>query len=500
MAVSLEMSRGDDVPKSGTGQASRASTGVAGLDDVLHGGLPSVRHHLVRGGPGTGKTSLSLHFLAEHATVEQPALYVSLSSPEADVRADATSTGIDLTHVVVLDLSAPDGMPPDPDLEDRLHRTDHDRTPIVQAILGSAREQGPSRVVVDSLTRLRELITDLDEFRHEVLALIRGLTDLGATVLSTSEHSTHSPDDELQFLADGVIALEATDTHRTVAVTKLRGSGFQQGRHTVRITDQGLVVYPNLSLDRHNQAFTGEQLSFGVPEINELLHGGLERGTMTIVSGPSGAGKTTVGAQFMKEAAGRGERSVLFMFDESPATFIHRAESVSIPVRDMLDRGMLSLIPVEPLALSPDEIAAMVRTEVEAHGATVVMLDSVASYQLSMAGDDDQGWTQLHALGGYLKSTGVTGLLMDEVASVTGDFVASQHGLSYLADTVLFLRYFEMQGKIGKVIGVLKKRTSGFENTLREFEITPYGLKVGSPMYHLRGMLSGIPEIDPSTQ
>lgn len=201
----------------------------------------------------------------------------------------------------------------------------------------------------------------------------------------------------------------------------------------------------------------------------------------------------------MKEAAGRGERSVLFMFDEAPATFVHRAESVSIPVREMLDRGTLSLIPVEPLALSLDEIAGMVRTEVEEHGAAAVMLDSVASHQLSVADDQDSGLTQLHALGRSLKTREVTGLLVDEIASVTGDFVASQHGLSYLADTVMFLRYLEVRGEMGKVIGVLKKRTGSFESTLREFDITPYGLKVGGPLKHLRGGLSGIPEIEEST-
>lgn len=499
MSVSMEMNRVEDGSNRGASPTPRLSTGVPGLDEVLDGGLPRARHHLVRGGPGTGKTSFSLHFLSEGATADERTLYVSLSSPEADVRADAAASGIDLSNVAVLDLSSPTGLPPDGDLEAHLFREDHERIPLVQAILGSARDLGPWRVVIDSLTRVRELIPDVDEFRREVLSLVRGLNELGATIVSVSEHSPSSPDDELQFLADGVISIDASLQRRTLTVTKLRGSGFRSGSHTVRLSDAGMVVYPRLVPDRDGRTFSGEQLSFGVPEINELLHGGLERGTMTLISGPSGVGKTTVGAQFMKEAAGRGERSVLFMFDEAPATFVHRAESVSIPVREMLDRGTLSLVPVEPLALSPDEIAHLVRTEVEQHGATAVMLDSVASYQLSVADDQDSGLTRLHALGRYLKTKEVTGLLIDEIGSVTGDFVASEHGLSYLADTVIFLRYLEVRGEIGKVIGVLKKRTGSFESTLREFDITSYGLKVGAPLKHLRGVLSGIPEIEEST-
>lgn len=318
MALSTEVQHAGDGSQRGGRHQTRLSTGVTGLDEVLHGGLPYARHHLVRGGPGTGKTSLALHFLSQGGTPEEPALYVSLSSPEADVRTDAAASDIDLSDVAVLDLSTPTGLPSDSELEAHLFRADQDRTPLVQAILGRARELEPWRVAIDSLTRVRELIPDVDEFRREVLAMVRGLTELGATVVSVSEHSSTSPDDEMQFLADGVISIDATVQRRSLSVTKLRGSGFRSGSHTVRLTDQGMMVYPRLVPERHGQTFSGEQLSFGVPELNELLHGGLERGTVTLISGPSGVGKTTVGAQFMKEAAGRGERAAVHVSTSRP--------------------------------------------------------------------------------------------------------------------------------------------------------------------------------------
>lgn len=480
----------------------RVSTGVDGLDEVLHGGLPAGRNHLVRGGPGAGKTTLALHFLCAGAAHGEEGLYVSLTSPRDHILADAAAVSLDTARLSILDLSSPTSLPDDAEtaIEHHLYHRDRERTPIVQAILARARSVQPRRVVVDSLTRLCELIPDVHEFRREVLALVRGLAEAGATVLGTSESSSRAPDDELQFLADGVIRLDATSAGRTVEVTKLRGSGFAHGQHTVRLTDRGVTVAPRLVPGLHAQPFSGTPLSFGVPQIDEMLHGGLEQGTMTLISGPSGSGKTTLGAQFMEEAAERGERSVLFMFDESAETFIHRCESVSIPVRSMIDRGTLALIPVEPLTHTPDEIAALVRDEVEERGATVVMIDSVASYELSVPHAGSDTLVQLHALGRYLKNRGITGLLIDEIPNLTGDFFVSHHGLSYLADTAIFLRYLEVEGQLSKAIGVLKKRTSGFEKSLRELRITSAGLEVGRPQSHLRGLLSGVPEFASSDE
>lgn len=477
-----------------TNDRMQLSTGIAGLDDVLDGGLPANRHHLVCGGPGTGKTMMTLHYLSAGTAVGEAALFVSLNSTGAEIRSDAGSVGIDLSGVTVLDLSTPTGLPADEDLEGYLYRQDEDRTPIVRAILGHTRQLKPHRLGIDSLTRLRELIPDVQEFRHEVVALIRALTELGVTVLSTSEQAFSRPDDELQFLTDGVISFETADNSRTVRIAKLRGANYRGGIHTVTLSDVGMSVYPRLVPKEHGQQHTPESLSFGVPELNELLHGGLDRGTMTLISGPSGVGKTSLGAQFMKEAAGRGERSVLFLFDEGPVTLVNRCEAVSIPVRGMIQRGRLSVIPVEPLVRTPDEISHMIRTEVEDHGATVVMIDSVTAYQMSIIGSDENALPRLHALSRYLGNMGVTGLLVDDAHDITGTFSASQHGLSYLAHTVIFMRYLEVEGKLRKAIGVLKKRTGSFETTLREFEITEYGFKVGDPLSHLRGILSGMPE------
>lgn len=228
--------------------------------------------------------------------------------------------------------------------------------------------------------------------------------------------------------------------------------------------------------------------------MDELLNGGLERGTVTVLSGPTGVGKTTTGTQFLKEAAGRGERSVIYLFEESKSTFFTRSEAVNIPVERMVEKDTLSVTEVEPLRRSPQEFAHAIRREVEENGTEIVMIDGVAGYQISLQGDEDELIAHLHALNRYLKNMGVTVIMLEEIEAITGEFTATQVGLSYLADNIVFLRHLEYQGELRKVIGVLKMRTSDFERTLREFEITEHGIKVGEPMTEMRGILSGAPE------
>jgi circadian clock protein KaiC len=353
----------------------------------------------------------------------------------------------------------------------------------------------PQRVFLDAITQFRYLAADEFQFRKQVLSFLRFLVEGGATVVFTSEGTASAPDDDLQFISDGVIYLELLPEGRTLSVTKLRGSNFRDGRHSLRLTDTGMEVFPRLLPESYSQEFVAESISSGIPELDELLHGGLERGTVTVISGPSGVGKTTVGLQFMKEAAGRGERSVVYVFEESMSTLQRRCESVNIPVQAMVKQGTLSLVPVEPLLYSPDRLARMVRREVEEQNARIVMIDSIAGYQLSMRGQNLVN--NLHALCKYLTNMGVTVLLINEVQTIAGDFRITEIGISYLADNIVFMRYLERQlpnrTEIRKAIGTLKKRLSNFEKTMREFDITRYGLKVSKPIPGLRGILSAAP-------
>jgi circadian clock protein KaiC len=272
-------------------------------------------------------------------------------------------------------------------------------------------------------------------------------------------------------------------------VGKFRGSDFRSGEHTMRLTDRGMRVFPRLVPEQHRQPFVEEAIPSGIPELDALLHGGLERGTISILTGPTGVGKTTLGVQFMKQAAGRGERSVIYAFEELPEMLMQRCEALALPVRAMVEQGTLSVVPIEPLRLSADEFAHLVRTEVEQQHASMVMIDSVAGYSVSLRGEDAS--RHLRALCKYLQNMGVAVVLVNEIHAITGDLHISDVGISYLADTIVFLRYLELTGEIRKVIGVLKKRLSSFEPTLRAIDMSRHGITVGPPLKHLQGILTG---------
>jgi circadian clock protein KaiC len=470
---------------------TRVSSGVPGLDEVLGGGLISQRSYLVRGGPGTGKTTLGLHFLTAGASQGESTLFISLTESEAVVRQNALRMGFDLTGVSFLDLSPTADFFVQVESYDLFTPADVEREPVTRSIVSEVEELRPRRVFVDSMSQLRYLSSDTFQYRKQVVSFLRFLMELETTALFASEAGSEAPDEDLQFLSDGVIDLQSTPQDRALRVVKFRGSDFQSGWHAMRLSSGGASIYPKLLPGDYGREFTREAVPSGVPELDELLHGGLERGTITILSGPSGAGKTTMGLLFMKEAAGRGERSVVYSFEEEPEVLMRRSEAINIPVLAMMQRGTLAVIKVEPMRYSPDEFARMVRDEVEAQGTRIVMLDSVSGYKLSLRGDDLV--THIHALAKYMANMGVTVLLVNEVEAITGDFRATEVGISYLADNIIFFRYLELRGEIHKAIGVLKKRLSDFGRELREIEITRYGVKVGAPLAHVRGVLTGTP-------
>ncbi len=470
----------------------RLSTGVLGFDEVLNGGLIPGRTYLVRGQPGTGKTTLGVHFLNAGAQAGEKTLYITLGEPAEQIRTNAKSLGFDPKGITFLDLSPTSKFFTEVQAYDIFSPAEVEREPITQQIIEQVESLKPQRVFLDAMTQFRYLSADPFQFRKQVLSFLRFLLEAGATVLFTSESSEAAPDDDLRFMSDGVIHLNFSPTGRTISVTKFRGSDFRGGVHSMRLTSNGMEVFPRLQPEVYKQKFVAQTISSGVPELDELLHGGLERSTVTILTGPSGVGKTTVGLQFMKEAAGRGERSVVYTFEEAEETIRHRCESVNIPVSAMIDRGTLSVVPVEPLHFTPDEFARLVRHEVEEKEARIVMIDSVSGYRLSLRGEDLV--SNLHALSKYLQNMGVTVILVNEIENITGEFRATEIGVSYMADNIVFLRYLEIEGEMRKAIGVLKKRLSSFEKTLREIEITRYGVKVGQPFTRLRGILRGTPE------
>jgi circadian clock protein KaiC len=472
----------------------RPSTGVSGLDEVLHGGLLSGRTYLVRGGPGTGKTMLGLHFLTAGAARGERALFITVEESTEQIRKDAGALGFNLDGVRFVDLTPGAEFFTKAQSYDIFSPAEVEGEPTTRRIVEEIETIRPDRVFLEAMTQFRYLSPDAFQYHKQVLSLLRFLEERGATVLFTSEGSDITNDEHLQFLSDGVLHLESTPTSRSISVIKFRGSDYEAGHHALRLTRRGMQVYPRLVPGRHTRQFIEEVIPSGIRGLDEQLHGGLERGTVTVITGPTGVGKTTLGLSFMKEAARRGERSCVYLIEEAVETMLRRSEALGIGARSMIARGTLSAVHVEPLRYGPDEFAHLIREEVEKKHARIVMLDSVAGYRLCVHGEALT--RHVHALCAYLRNMGVTVLLVNENETITGDFAATEIGISPLADNIIFLRYLEYRGRLERAVGVLKKRVSAFESTLREFEVgPPSGIRIGRPLTELRGILTGYPEI-----
>lgn len=485
--------------ESGGASGDRLSTGIDGVDAVLDGGILPGRSILVRGPPGAGKTLFGLHYLTEGGAPDEKGLFINFGEPEEYLRRDATSFGFDLDAVEFVDF-APSGEDfTDEATYDVFDAAEVEGQSLAAEITNAVEDVQPDRVVIDPATQLRYMAPNDHQFRNQMIALLRLIREQGATTIFTSQQSSAAPDDDLQFLSDGVLHLGSGDD-RTLRVTKFRGSDFQSGEHTVRITDDRMQCAPRLVPERHERAFSMETIPSGVPELDELVHGGLDRGTVTFLSGPTGVGKTTTGIQFLKEAAGRGEPTVLYTFEEQPETILHRAKSINIPIQAMIDRGTLTIEEVEANDRTANEFGQMIREDVENGEATVVMIDGFDGFRRSLRGMSDDGVEEIMTIGRYLKNMGVIAIVTNEVHNITGEFQVTEVGTSYVADTIIFLRHIEHRGELRKVIGVLKKRTSDFERRLRELEITQHGIKVGEPLTDLQGILTGTPTWAPQSE
>lgn len=473
------------------------STGIIGLDEILKGGLIPERFYLVRGGPGTGKTTLGLHFLTGGLSNKEDCLLVTMTEPIKKIKEDGKKFGFDIDNINFVDLSPQSDFIQENKDYDVFPSSQLEQKPLIEKLTAKIEKIKPHRLFFDGITQLKYLASDEFNFRKQILSFMQFIERYNTTILLTSEIGAVNTDEDLQYLSDGIINLNYKNQHHSLEITKYRGSSFNKGSHSFKFKKNGIEVYPRLSVSPFNYDDEITQISSGVPEIDMLLHGGIEKGTTTTITGPSGVGKTTLGTQFIKAGAEEGLKSIIYTFEENKRILLQRAKAINIPLDEIKESDHLLIKKVDPLEYTPDEFSYVVREDVEKNEVSIVMIDSVSGYFLSFGSDYNERdmIKGLHALCEYLKNRGITVIMLNELKKITGDFKPTDYGISYLADNIIFLRYLEVQGMLKKAIGVLKKRMSDFENTMREFKITNNGIKVGAPLKSLRGVLSGNPEI-----
>ena len=475
------------------------ATGIAGLDNILGGGFTPNRIYLVEGDPGAGKTTLSLQYLLEGRRVGEKGMYVSLSETKEELEGVAHSHGWNLDDIHCYEL-----LPSDenltPDGQSRLfHPSEVELSDTTRSILGEVERNQPTRIVFDSLSEMRLLAQHPLRYRRQVLALKQFFIGRKCTVLLLDDRTATDNDLQLHSLAHGVISLEHLAQEygaerRRMRVLKMRGRAFRGGFHDFIIRSGGLEVFPRLVAAEHHRHFDAEPARSGVPELDKLTGGGLHRGTSALLMGPAGCGKSTIATQYAVAAAERGEHAALFTFDESVATLVMRSEGLGIPLRKHMDAKRIRVQQVDPGELSPGEFIYSIRRAVEQDGARMVVVDSLNGYLNAMP-EERYLTIQLHEMLTYLAQQGVVTLMVVAQRGLLGAGMQTPVDASYLADTVIALRYFEAKGALRRAVSVVKKRSGAHEDTLREMSLRRGGIVVGEPLHDFHGVMSGIPMV-----
>jgi circadian clock protein KaiC len=478
-------------------RTKKARTGVPGLDDVLSGGLAPGHVFLLEGEPGTGKTTIALRFLLEGAEDGEKCLYITLSETEQELRDGAASHGWTIGERIEVFELAPAESQLDADQQQTLlYSSDLELGEATTRIFEAFERAKPSRVVLDSLSEIRLLAQSSLRYRRQMLALKHYFARHGATVLLLDDRTSESNDKTPHSIVHGVIQLQemAPDygaERRRLRVTKYRGQAFRGGYHDFAIKPGGVFVFPRLVAAEHRAGFVRSLLVSGIAELDALLGGGIERGSSSLILGPAGTGKSTFALQFVSAACGRGEKAAIFVFDEELGLLFDRARVLGFDLEALRESGALHIEQLDAAELSPGEFAYRVRSQVDSAGTGTVVIDSLNGYQAAMP-EENSLILHMHELIQYMNRRGVNTFLTVAQHGLVGDMKAPID-VTYLADTVILLRYFEALGKVRRAVSVIKKRTGRHEDTIREYRISDKGLGFGGPLDEFQGVLRGVP-------
>jgi len=477
---------------------ARVTTGIPGLDDVLNGGLPQNRLYLIHGNPGVGKTTFALQFLLEGQSRGESCLYVTLSETGEELAETARSHGWSLDGINVFELA---------DLRDiraeagstffRPSEIELNRT--TEKLEAEVRRVKPTRIVLDSLSELRLLSETALRYRRQIMRFKHVFAGLNCTVLFLEDDSSGEYDVHIESIAHGVIKLQRTEpeygiTRRVLSVIKLRGSAFREGNHDFVLRHGGITVFPRLVAAEYRNNLPSETVACGIPELDALLGGGIDRGTSNVFMGPAGCGKSTLALKSALAAAARGERASCFIFDETLNTFITRASKLGMELEPAMQSGLIEVHQIDPAEISPGELSHRIRDAVEKRSSKVVIIDSINGYLQAMPGERYLT-LQLHEILSYLNQQGIITIMTVAQQGVIGQ-MQNVVDLTYLADTVLLLRFYEDHGTVKQAISVIKKRSGNHERTIRELRLVEgSGIEVGKPVSNLQGVLTGVPTL-----
>lgn len=472
------------------------ATGVEGLDEILRGGLPTRRLYLLKGNPGVGKTTLALQYLIEGVRRGERGLYITLSETRDEILAVARSHGWSLDGLDIFELSALEHLLAQESQNTVFHPAEIELNKTTDILLNRINEVNPKRLVIDSLSELRLLSDTALRYRRQMLSLKQYLSVRDVTVMLLDDHSEDGGDLHVQSIAHGVFTIEQLQSdygaeQRRMRINKLRGVNFVGGYHDAVIVQGGLKIFPRLVATEHTASYEPGLIKTGIPEMDALVAGGLDRGTSCLLLGPAGTGKSTIALQLAVATAQQDEPVLLCLFEENTSTMLKRAAAVGMPLKDLVDAGKIEILQVDPVQLAPGEFVHMIKERVQKNHVRMLLIDSLNGYLQAMP-DVKFLNIQLHELLAFLSRYGVVTIMTVAQHGIVGQ-MNTPIDLTYLADTVMLLRYFEQSGRIRKAISVVKKRAGQHEDAIREFKMDKFGLRVGEPLISFHGILTGVP-------
>ena len=472
------------------------STGVAELDKLLNGGYIRGRTYLVQGVSGTGKSLLGQHFLEAGLETGETVVYIHGEESKADIVLNAAQLSVDISDAEFLDIGPGTDFFAEDISYDLVETAEVESERFTKDIKEVIESVDPERLLIDPITQLQYVERDEYQYRKRLQSLIRFLRDRQVTTVATRTVSRGVPHgssyDDFESLSDGVVNLYLDESERRIAVPKHRGLGQADGTHGLEIRDNGIEIYPQTIPDHDDRTFDPTLITTGHETLDSLLGGGIERGAVTFISGPTGIGKSTTGGQMLSGLAADGRPALGYLFEESIDQFTYRCENLGIPISELRETGQLHLTEVEPLVRSAEEFGQYVVTEVETHDPAAVFIDGLAGYKISLQGDDQRLVRRLHGLTRVLKNHNVATIITDESDALTGFPKATSTNTSYIADNIVFLSYVEVDGELQRAIGVLKKRLGDFDSRFHRFAIeSDDGLQITGPFEHVHGIMQG---------
>ncbi len=491
----------DSTIQAGDQPRALAQTGIAGFDSVIGGGFTPNRLYLLEGAPGSGKTTLALQFLQEGVRNGESVLYVTLSETEEELRDVSASHGWSLEGITIRELNPAGNSLTGEDQYTMFHPSEVELGETTKAILDDVERINPARVVFDSLSELRLLAGSALRYRRQVLALKLFFTGRKCTVLMLDDMTSANHDLQVQSIAHGAIRLEQLAPQygaerRRLMVIKYRGMAFRGGYHDYLIRRGGLLVFPRLVASEREIEPRLERIASGIAELDALLGGGLDRGSSTLIIGAPGTGKSSLAAVYACAAARKGENAALFIFDESVKTLVARCSGMGLDLQGHVATGRLVIQQIDPAEMSPGEFIHRLRHEVESRQASVIVIDSLNGYLNAMP-EERFLVIQLHELLTYLGHAGVATILISAHQGLIGSQMSAPVDASYLADTAVLMRYYEIRGEVRQAVSVMKKRGGAHERSIRDFRLGADGIHVGPPLRNYRGILTGVPVEDP---